>query len=80
MQDLERHEDKEEHKTLWETDEIRVLGSYSDRTIDLKMRLGRMRKQSFSVRKWLKRSKLPKSVQAKVVEATLEATGLFDCG
>ena len=32
------------------------------------------------MRRWLKRSKIPKSVQAKVVEATVEATGLFDCG
>ena len=74
------HEDKEEHKTLGHRDEIRVLGSYSDRTTDVKKRLERMRKQSFSVRRWLKRSKIPRTVQAKVVEATVESTGLFDCG
>ena len=39
-----------------------------------------MRKQTFSVRRWLKSSKIPKTFQAKVVEATAEATGLFDCG
>ena len=74
------HPDKEEHKILGQQDDIRVLGSYSDRSVDVKKRLERMRKQTFSVRRWLKRSKIPKSVQAKVVEATVEATGLFDCG
>ena len=45
------HPDKEEHLALGTANDIRSLGSYADRKIDLTMRLQRMRRAAFIVKK-----------------------------
>ena len=73
------HPDKEEHMELGTPNDIRMLGSYCDRRTDTKKRAERMQKAAFIVKRRLKRSKLSRKTQAKVVEVIVEATGLFDC-
>jgi hypothetical protein len=73
---------KEERMEIGEAPagQVRMLGSYTDRTFDLKQRIGRVRRSWWAVKRRLAGSRLSKRTQARVVEACVEATGLFDAG
>ena len=47
--------DKEKHLALGTANDIRILGSYADRKIDLTKRLQRMRRAAFIVKKKTKK-------------------------
>ena len=72
------HPDKEEHLALRTANDIRILGSYTDRKIDLTMRLQRMRRAAFILKKRLKKTRLSKRQQAIVPQTCVESTALFD--
>ena len=57
---------------------IRILGSYADRKIDLTMRLQRMRRAAFVVKKRIKKTRLTKRQQGIVAQTCVESTALFD--
>ena len=57
---------------------VRMLGSYADRRFDLEQRLKRMRRAWWAVKNRLRGSRLTKRTQARVVEACVESSGLFD--
>ena len=74
------NEDKEEvlefgHES---SNTIRMLGSYMGPDEDIKQRIKRAGAAWSKVRKRLKGSKLSKKVQARIVEACVESTALFD--
>ena len=75
------NDDKEESLLFGETDQdnVRMLGSYVNITEDLKQRVKRAGHSWSRVRPRLKGSKLPKKMQANLVEACVESTALFDC-
>ena len=60
--------------------QIRMLGSYPDRRFDLQQRIKRLRFAWWTVRRRLKGSRLTARTQARVVEACVESTALFDAG
>ena len=55
------HPDKEKQLTLGTANDIRILGSYADRKIDLTMRLQRMRREAFIVKKKTKKDETHKT-------------------
>ena len=59
---------------------IRMLGSFPDRHFDLQQRISRLRRSWWTVRARLRGSHLSKRTQARVVEACVESTALFDAG
>ena len=61
------------------SERIRMLGLFIGRGVHVGERLKRMRKSSFILRKRLKKSKLSKRHQAKIVELCVESTGLLNC-
>ena len=74
------NEDKEE-SLVFGTEEggsIRMLGSYIDSKCDLKQRMKRAGNAWRKVKCQLKNSKMSKRLQARVVEAVVESTILFD--
>ena len=71
--------DKEEHLALGTANDIRILGSYADRKIDLTMRLhNECAEQHLSLKKRLKKTRLTKRQQAIVAQTCVESTALFD--
>ena len=70
--------DKEENLALGTANGIRILGSYADRKIDLTMRLQRMRRAAFVVKKRIKKTRLTKRQQGIVAQTCVESTALFD--
>ena len=76
------NEDKEEVLGFGtrEGGEVRVLGSWMSAEVDVKNRIKRANGLWWRVRGWLKGSKLSKRWQARVVEACVESSLLYDCG
>jgi hypothetical protein len=77
----ERNNDDKEEELIFGTDEsnkIRVLGSYLGPAEDVKQRLKRGGAAWVKVKGRLKGSRLSKKVQARVVEACVGSTMLFD--
>ena len=74
------NDDKEEELAFGTEDgeKIRMLGSYIGRKEDVKQRIKRAGAAWFKVKKQLKGSRMSKKMQAKVVEACVESTLLFD--
>ena len=62
-----------------ESDNIRMLGVWMGEGEDVKQRLKRAGAAWMKVKNQLRGSKLPKKVQARVVESCVENTLLFDC-
>ena len=60
--------------------QIRMLGSYRDRQFGLQQRVKRLRFAWWTVGRRLKSSCLTARTQARVVEACVESTALFDAG
>ena len=56
-----------------------MLGSYISRTEDTKQRLKRGGGAWAKAKNQLRKSKMKKSMQARVVQAVVESTILFDC-
>ena len=78
----EKNNDDKEEEIVFGTQEggkIRVLGSYLSNAEDVKQRTKRGGNTWFKLKRWLKKSKLSKKRQAKIVEACVESTMLFDC-
>ena len=75
------NEDKEEVLMFAEEDsgQIRMLGSWMDWAADVKKRLERGSKAWFKTRKRLVGARISRRTQARVIEASVEATLLFDC-
>ena len=75
------NEDKEEHLNFGteESESIRMLGSWMGEKKDTDQRLKRGGAAWMKVKNRLKGSKMSKRSQAKVVEACVESTILFDC-
>ena len=75
------NEDKEETLDFGteEGGKIRVLGCYLGEGEDIRQRLKRAGYTWMKVRRQLKGAKVSKRVQARVVEACVESTLLFDC-
>ena len=74
------NEDKEETLVFGteEGGQIRMLGSYIDAKCDLKQRMKRAGNAWRKVKVQLKNSKMSKRLQARIVEAVVESTILFD--
>lgn len=62
-----------------EGEEIRVLGSWMGMKVDASNRIKRAGRLWGSVKEWLKGSLLSKRWQARVVEACVESSLLYDC-
>ena len=78
----ERNNDEKEEEIVFgreESSKIRMLGSYIGHEEDLKQRLKRAQSAWIKVKNQLKGSKMSKKLQARVVEACVESTLLFDC-
>ena len=75
------NEDKEETLDFGteESKKIRMLGSWMGEENDTNQRIKRAGSSWIKVRSRLKGSKMSKSMQAKIVEARVESTLLFDC-
>ena len=75
------NEDKEESLSFGteEGGEIRVLGSWLGAVADGRNRIKRASKLWWQVKSWLKQSKLSRRWQARVVEACVESSLLYDC-
>ena len=75
------NEDKEEHLEFGtdESKKIRMLGSWMGEDEDTNQRMKRGGAAWMKVRNRLKGSKMSKRSQARVVEACVESTVLFDC-
>ena len=75
------NDDKEEELNFGREDssKIRMLGCYMGETEDTKQRIKRAGATWFKVKNRLKGSKLSKTMQARVIEACVESTLLFDC-
>jgi hypothetical protein len=75
------HDGKEEHLAFADPQHmgIRMLGSWIGRKEDCQNRLRRAGRAWFIVKKRLKGSKLSRRMQARIVEACVESTLLFDC-
>ena len=77
----ERNNDDKEEELIFGTDEsneIRILGSYLGPAEDVRQRLKRAGAAWVKIKSRLKGSKLSKNTQARVVEACVESTALFD--
>ena len=78
----ERNNDEKEEEIVFGTEDsknIRVLGSYLGPAEDIKQRVKRGGAAWSKVKARLKGSKLSKKTQARIVEACVESTMLFDC-
>ena len=75
------NDDKEEHLDFGKEDsgKIRMLGCYMKEEDDTKQRIKRAGLAWVKVKSRLKGSKLNKKMQARVIEAVVESTLLFDC-
>ena len=62
-----------------EGDEIRVLGSWMGANEDVRNRIRRANGLWWRVKKWLKGSRMSKRCQARVVQACVESSLLYDC-
>ena len=77
----ERNNEDKEEEIIFGTEEsnkIRILGSYLGPGEDVKQRLKRAGATWVKVKSRLKGSRLSKKTQARIVEATVESTLLFD--
>ena len=72
------NDDKEEIFGTEEGAKIRMLGSYIGQKEDLSQRKKRASHSWFKLKKQLVNSKLSKKYQARIVEAVVESTILFD--
>ncbi|KAI8486755.1 hypothetical protein Bbelb_355030 [Branchiostoma belcheri] len=78
----ERNNDDKEEILEFGTEEgggVRVLGSWLDGDQDVKNRVKRANGLWWKVKGWLKGSKMSKREQARVVEACVESSLLYDC-
>ena len=78
----ERNNDSKEEKLMFASEEsgkVRMLGVYMGWEADSEERLKRGRKAWWVTKKRLRGTKMSKRCQARVVEASVEATILFDC-
>ena len=75
------NDDKEERLVLGteEGGEIRVLGSWLGAEADKKNRIKRAGRLWGQVKGWMSGSRMSKKVQARVVEACVESSLLYDC-
>jgi hypothetical protein len=60
-------------------EETRMLGCWLGNEEDVKQRKARAGRTWFKVKKQLIRSKLPKRIQARIIQACVENSLLFDC-
>ena len=77
----EKNNDDKEEELVFGTEEgekIRMLGSYIGRKEDVKQRIKRAGTAWFKIKKQLKGSRMSKRMQARVVQACVESTLLFD--
>ena len=78
----ERNNDDKEERLMFgeeEGESIRMLGCYIGPKEDVKQRIKRARYAWSKVRPRLKGSRLTKKTQARIIEACVESTLLFDC-
>lgn len=78
----EKNNDDKEEELVFGTEEgekIRMLGSYIGNKEDIKQRIKRANGAWAKTKRRLKGSKLSKKMQARIVEACVESTLLFDC-
>ena len=78
----ERNNDEKEEVLEFGTEEggkVRVLGSWLGAEEDVRNRMKRAGSLWWKVRSWLKGSKMSKRSQARVVEACVESSLLYDC-
>ena len=78
----ERNNDDKEEELLFgseESGQIRMLGSWMGWKSDLEARLKRANKTWWMTKKRLRGAKISKRLQARIVEACVESTMLFDC-
>ena len=78
----EKNNDDKEEELIFGTEEgekIRMLGSYIGNREDIKQRVKRANGAWAKTKRRLKGSKLSKKMQARIVEACVESTLLFDC-
>ena len=61
------------------TGKVRMLGSWMGWKADIDERLKRSYKAWWMTKKRLKSAKIPKKVQARIIEASVESSLLFDC-
>ena len=75
------NDDKEEHLIFGEEEgeKIRMLGTYMGPKEDVKQRIKRAGHAWYQVKPRLKGTKLSKKMQARIIEACVESTALFDC-
>ena len=75
------NEDKEEVLDFGteEGDKIRVLGCYMGEEVDNRQRIKRAGASWMKVKRQLKGARISKKLQARVAEACVESTMLFDC-
>ena len=81
MFEEKNNDDKEEHLNFGREDskKIRMLGCYMGVEWDTSQRVKRSGATWIKVKNRLKGSKLSKKMQAKIIEACVESTLLFDC-
>ena len=78
----ERNNDDKEERLVFGTEEggeIRVLGSWLGAEADRKNRIRRAGRLWGQVKGWLRGSRMSKRMQARVVEACVESSLLYDC-
>lgn len=78
----ERNNDTKEEVLEFGTEEggkVRVLGSWLGADEDVKMRIKRASGLWWRVKRWLKGSNMSKRCQARVAEACVESSLLYDC-
>ena len=78
----ERNNEDKEEEVVFGTEEsgkIRMLGTWLGPKEDLNQRLKRAGSAWWKVKNRLKKSKLSKKIQARIVQACVESTALFDC-
>ena len=75
------HDGKEEYVEfgIEKYRDTRILGSWLGRKVDTERRVQRGRRTWFSIKKRLCNSRLSRRTQARIVQATVEATMLFNC-
>ena len=78
----ERNNDSKEEKLLFgeeESGKVRMLGSWMGWSEDVKQRLKRGGRAWWMTKQRLKGSRISKKLQARIVEASVESSMLFDC-
>ena len=77
----ERNNDDKEERLIFgeeESSKVRMLGSYVGQKEDTRQRIKRAGGAWVKVERQLKKSRMPKPMQARIVQAVVESSMLFD--